>query len=1032
MIKDIKYSGITTIPSDLDGQDGDLAVAVGVVNKSGSLYAIPDPTVLFTLDDGYQLLHIHKGDSYVHYIVLSPDGVLKALDSQFQYLDFSLDTSGFSGILSIRSIGNTLILLCGDGIHYILYRDNTYLYLGQQPPKVDITFALRGRLARSAEWEVSAPEDVDTSDLTKTLSDNNQRVLTEDILAKVNKFIQEKGNDKSRFIFPFFVRYAYRMYDGSYTMHSAPVLMLPSSHIAPAVPVYGQDERKFFLRVCAIISELQVKSLVYDISELNKWKDIVAGVDVFISSPLYSYDQNGTIRSLESFSGNGRYAKANYGVFALQAYTGGLYGKHTFYEAYQSAKNYDSYSLDDTPDPDEDLPVDSSEATPTLQFSLPVKNKEDFQNSIKECSLFYKLCSLDFADHNQSGTYFLGDFQVNSDTLNTLEVQPTLPDDFLSHDILKANYAYTYNARMNLANIGRILFDGFPAHTLCPYTQPTDGNTYCYDLYTYIRESDKNILVKKSSTQDFGHFGEYLFYPNPKAYKMVVVRHKNSETPDPEPGEITTFNVSAQLTVRTYEEGEAQKQYWSIGLLTTPEGILSNTGLSLDGYIEFDTPTGGGPFEGTIPQGAQEAYLNTGIPYVEGVNTVSSATLNITADNPYYQVADVAFHYPTATANAIEPFQEKASAPQTDYATLTLIPHPGLNGAYYFGGFNEISWTSGDPGLQPSEDKTASEPNKLYTSEPENPFIYPATGVNTVGTGEILGMASTAKALSEGQFGQFPLYVFTSDGIWAMELTSSGSFIARQPVFRDVCNNPASITQTDGGIVFSTSQGILLISGSEHICLSDILSGDLHKKNIAGYHDFFAACGISDLDFEYLPFKDYLAHCRIAYDYANSRIILFNPSIEQKYAYVFSIKYRTWTTIPHNYQHVVNDYPDSCITTSDNKVIVLTDDTTSFQNKRCVIVSRPLKLDAPDVLKTIHTVIHRGLFAKNQVKGIIYASRDCIHFFPVASSTGNEFRRLQGTPYKYFIFAIFASLNHGDCLSRTSVSFTPKYTDKVR
>ena len=116
-------------------------------------------------------------------------------------------------------------------------------------------------------------------------------------------------------------------------------------------------------------------------------------------------------------------------------------------------------------------------------------------------------------------------------------------------------------------------------------------------------------------------------------------------------------------------------------------------------------------------------------------------------------------------------------------------------------------------------------PNKIYTSEVNNPFYFPLAGINTVGTGEIVGIRSTTKALSQGQFGQFPLYAFSSDGIWALQLSDAGLYSSIQPISRDVCNNPDSITQLDSSIVFSTERGLKLLQGSDISLLSSSLEG---------------------------------------------------------------------------------------------------------------------------------------------------------------------------------------------------------------
>ena len=77
MIKDIIYNGITATPSDYSSPDGDLAMAIGVVQEDGALVPQLSPAELklengdiIKLEDGEVLKHIHATTSYKHYITL--------------------------------------------------------------------------------------------------------------------------------------------------------------------------------------------------------------------------------------------------------------------------------------------------------------------------------------------------------------------------------------------------------------------------------------------------------------------------------------------------------------------------------------------------------------------------------------------------------------------------------------------------------------------------------------------------------------------------------------------------------------------------------------------------------------------------------------------------------------------------------------------------------------------------------------------------------------------------------------------------
>ena len=115
-----------------------------------------------------------------------------------------------------------------------------------------------------------------------------------------------------------------------------------------------------------------------------------------------------------------------------------------------------------------------------------------------------------------------------------------------------------------------------------------------------------------------------------------------------------------------------------------------------------------------------------------------------------------------------------------------------------------------------------------------NPFYHPAINSYRIGSGKILGMSTNVTALSQGQFGQFPIFCFTTDGIWTMNIGSGETLINTiTPLSRHVCNNPESITPIDGGTAFTTTKGLFIISGTEVIEISDLAEGK-HNSRITG------------------------------------------------------------------------------------------------------------------------------------------------------------------------------------------------------
>lgn len=369
---------------------------------------------------------------------------------------------------------------------------------------------------------------------------------------------------------------------------------------------------------------------------------------------------------------------------------------------------------------------------------------------------------------------------------------------------------------------------------------------------------------------------------------------------------------------------------------------------------------------------------------------------------------------------------------------VNLTRHDFLNGAYFFRGKEGIG--SKDPKPANAEPETAACHTsvnigpKIYTSEVNNPFLFPLLGINTVGTGEVMAVCSAAKALSQGQFGQFPLYAFTTEGVWALETTSAGTYYARQPITRDVCTSINSITQLDSSVLFATARGIMLLSGSSAQCISDSIATDtpFNILGLPGIDNLHAMLGDGhklDTCIPAIPFSAFLDEkCGMIYDYVHQRVIVFNP--DESYAYVFSLKSRQWGMMYSNIRARVNSYPDALAADTNSDLVNFA---LRLEHQHGgLLVTRSLKLEAPDILKTVNAVIQRGNFAKGHVQSVLYGSRDLINWHLVWSSRDHFMRGFSGTPYKYFRIACLAELTDGESLSGASFKFTPRLTNQLR
>ena len=215
MIKEIKYGGFTASPSDYESPDGELAALIGLVPDEGNLTPIMPPKALFELEGGRVIRFVHETSAFRHYIILDPaTNIVSWTDdgkASTQLYNFTKSRT----IHNINAIGNTIVILADNGMHYLLWKGDTdgYLYLGTHLPELPISFGLQATMKKVDDFTIDydgiAQSDWGNVDFT----DNNKNRVTEQVMAKVNKFINEESVNKGKFIFPFFIRYLAELVD---------------------------------------------------------------------------------------------------------------------------------------------------------------------------------------------------------------------------------------------------------------------------------------------------------------------------------------------------------------------------------------------------------------------------------------------------------------------------------------------------------------------------------------------------------------------------------------------------------------------------------------------------------------------------------------------------------------------------------------------------------------------------------------------------------------------------------------------------
>ena len=333
------------------------------------------------------------------------------------------------------------------------------------------------------------------------------------------------------------------------------------------------------------------------------------------------------------------------------------------------------------------------------------------------------------------------------------------------------------------------------------------------------------------------------------------------------------------------------------------------------------------------------------------------------------------------------------------------------------------------------------QPSLIRVSEAENPLVFPAKNSVLVGSSIVSAMAANTRPISEGQFGDAPLYAFTDEGVWVLMLGEEGTYIARQPANRDICSNPKGILQIDDAVLFPTERGIMMQRGRESECITDVLDGfpfdftliySYSKKNQNYPISILELQDFEDGEVAYVRFRKYMKNADMIYDYYDSRIIVFNPSYS--YAYVYSLKSNLWGTMVNVFAKRVNSYPESYAINKAGKIVNVYVEEPS-DNIPFFFCTRPLTLGQGDSHKTMFTCLIRGYWTCDSSKSngqILFGSNDMKHWFYIGSSIDNSLRNLVGSPYRYFRVAVIGKMNADESISSISTAFQPRWQNKLR
>lgn len=470
----------------------------------------------------------------------------------------------------------------------------------------------------------------------------------------------------------------------------------------------------------------------------------------------------------------------------------------------------------------------------------------------------------------------------------------------------------------------------------------------------------------------------------------------------------------------------------------------------------------------------------------QGIKTVVSPDLTVPvwelAANPDGVLMRPFIFYPDSRCISLRVVVKDTSTDNWKiFLTWNMTPHPYLNYSYYNYGVNTQSVfdarktglptyadATGDPFTMVESD-TIVESNRIQASEAQNPIIFRAENSYRVSTPDatIKGIAVTLDAMSEGQFGRFPLYVFTDRGIWTMEQGTGDVLYANiVPISNHIVSNDKSITSLQGAVLFVTTEGMFSVSGRQVQALplkadgspSTYLRGvELQTK----YYDISNNSQVVQVNdmLDNASILDKLQTGIFAYDHKENEIIVAQSWGSDWYCYAYNFNGGHWYKRTEPFDAFVDKYTGWFGIVSSGGVGYLFDlssekfKSASYDSMDCFFQSRPIKLSGQGYKRLHESFLRCSLIVDNHDHGSTTIRTKFCSLFIFGSQDGKSWKFMNGrkikattldqaiqdiklpkvtTSCRYFIVVFGCKLQEKSTLSRFDVSYVDRFARKLR
>lgn len=300
-----------------------------------------------------------------------------------------------------------------------------------------------------------------------------------------------------------------------------------------------------------------------------------------------------------------------------------------------------------------------------------------------------------------------------------------------------------------------------------------------------------------------------------------------------------------------------------------------------------------------------------------------------------------------------------SSVPYEKMFYVDLNDSPAYNYSYSFGvTANIVSSSSFKTEMQNAGqlygdgfDKKAfikKEVNAINVSSQYNPYVFPVN-YSYGFDGEIIDIATSYLPVSSTQIGQYPLTVFTTAGVFALEQGNGSVLYSNITPLQPLVATGKPVS-TPHGTFFISSKNVYLLSGRESINITQVLDGerDIRLRSNASYQKMCCSGSSPLVDYSSIlssiDFNEFIDNATLIYDQLNNELYISSTLPDINYSYVFNLTTNTFHKVAKKYISGQQGYRYAIETVGGSRNLV--DMHNEIDGQQAILLqSRPMSLE---------------------------------------------------------------------------------------